>query len=680
VTTRGFPTPPGSGDVERPPVGEVVAVPNARSVPVRVRSILVPPRPYTPFVDLRVSAAPVGHLLDRRYRVEATLARGGMATVYRAVDVRLDRVVALKVMHPELAADEEFVARFIAEARSAARLSHPAVVSVFDQGEDGDAVYLAMEYIEGRTLRQVLRDQGRLSPTLALDVIDPVLAALEAAHTGGIVHRDVKPENVLVGDDGRVKVADFGLARALTNASTATRGLLLGTVNYISPEQALGEMATPRSDVYSAGVMLYELLTGRPPHTGPTDFVVVRRHIEHDVPPPSLLEPDVPPHLDALVRQATQREPAHRFTDAGEFLAAVRLAHGGLDPAVPGLEPRESAGVSVAEALTSVVPHASASAPAPIRQPRHASSVSDPIERRPPRQRSRWRGPILFMSVLLLAAGLAAGAWWYGSGRYTATPSLIDLTVDEARAAAAEEGLTVEEAGSRFSEVVDPGLVVATEPEPGERILHDGTIKIYTSQGPERYVVPDVVGMTTAEAQDALAAASIQVDEIDEEFHEEVPKGVVISQSAPPGDELRRDMSVSIAVSKGRQPIEIEDFTGRPFADAEKALTDAGFEVVAEQRADSSVPAGTVISQDPASGTGFRGDEIRLQVSGGEKLKIPVPRVVGMDVAAARLLLNALGFEVDVRNRGVGREVSAQNPRAGQLLELGSTVRLQLGR
>jgi eukaryotic-like serine/threonine-protein kinase len=640
----------------------------------------VPPRPYTPFVDLRVSAAPVGRLLDRRYRVEATLARGGMATVYRAVDVRLDRVVALKVMHPELAADEEFVARFIAEARSAARLSHPAVVSVFDQGEDGDAVYLAMEYIEGRTLRQVLRDQGRLSPTLALDLIDPVLAALDAAHTGGIVHRDVKPENVLVGDDGRVKVADFGLARALTNASTATRGLLLGTVNYISPEQALGEMATPRSDVYSAGVMLYELLTGRPPHTGPTDFVVVRRHIEHDVPPPSLLEPDVPPHLDALVRQATQREPAHRFTDAGEFLAAVRLAHGDLDPVVPGLEPRESAGVSVAEALTSVVPHASASAPAPVRQPRHASSVSDPIERRPPRQRSRWRGPILFMSVLLLAAGLAAGAWWYGSGRYTATPSLIDLTVDEARAAAAEEGLTVEEAGSRFSEVVDPGLVVATEPEPGERILHDGTIKIYTSQGPERYVVPDVVGMTTAEAEDALAAASIRVDEIDEEFHEQVPKGVVISQSAPPGDELRRDMSVSIAVSKGRQPIEIEDFTGRPFADAEKALTDAGFEVVAEQRADSSIPAGTVISQDPASGTGFRGDEIRLQVSGGEKLKIPVPRVVGMDVAAARLLLNALGFEVEVRNRGVGREVSAQNPRAGQLLELGSTVRLQLGR
>jgi eukaryotic-like serine/threonine-protein kinase len=655
-------------------------VPNARSVPVRVRSILASPRPYTPIVDLRVSPAPVGRLLDRRYRVEATIARGGMATVYRAVDVRLNRVVALKVMHPEPAADEEFVARFIAEAHSAARLSHPAVVAVFDQGEDGDAVYLAMEYVEGRNLRQVLRDQGRLSPNQALDVIDPVLAALEAAHTGGIVHRDVKPENVLVGDDGRVKVTDFGLARALTNASTATRGLLLGTVNYISPEQALGEAATPRSDVYSAGVMLYELLTGRPPHTGPTDFVVVRRHIEQDVPAPSLLERDVPAHVDALVRRATQREPARRFADAGQFLAALRLAQEDLDPAVPGLEPRESAGVSVAEALTSVVPHASASAPAPVRNPRHASSVPDPIERRLPRQRSRWRGPVLFVSVLLLAAGLAAGAWWYGAGRYTVTPSLIDLTVDEAHAAAEEEGLTVVEGGSRFSEVVDPGLVVATDPEPGERILHDGTIKIFTSQGPERYVVPDVVGMTTAEAEEAFAAAGIPLGEIDEEFHEEVPKGVVISQSAPPGEELRRDTSVSIAVSKGRQPIEIEDFTGRPFAEAEKALTDAGFEVVAEQRADGSVPPGTVISQDPASGTGFRGDEIRLQVSGGEKLKIPVPRVVGMDVAAARILLTALGFEVEIRNEGVGREVSAQNPRAGQLRELGSTVRLRLGR
>jgi beta-lactam-binding protein with PASTA domain/serine/threonine protein kinase len=644
-------------------------------------------------VDLHVSPAPVGLLLDGRYRVEATLARGGMATVYRAVDIRLDRVVALKVMHPELAADEVFVARFITEARSAARLSHPAVVSVFDQGEDSGTVYLAMEYVEGRTLRQVLRDLGRLSPAHALDVIDPVLAALHAAHIAGIVHRDVKPENVLVADDGRVKVADFGLARALTDASTVTRGLLLGTVNYISPEQALGEAATPRSDVYAAGVMLYELLTGRPPHAGPTDFVVVRRHIEEDVPTPSHVEPSVPMRLDALVQRATQREPQRRFADAGEFLAEVRLIQGGLDAPAPGLEPREAAGVSVAEALTSIVDYPATEPPdTPLNQrsatltpARHrrtpkATDASSQTRPRPSATLRRWRGPILFVSVLLLAAALAAGAWWYGAGRYTTTPSLIDLTVDEARAVAAEEGLTVVEAGSRYSEVVDSGRVVATEPGPGERILHDATIEMFTSRGPERYVVPELVGKTVAEAKETLAAADIPVGEIAEEFHDEVPEGVVISQSIPAGDELRRDTTVSIVVSKGRQPIEIEDFTGRPLSEAEQALTAAGFQVVVEERTEPAVPPGTVISQDPSGGTGFRGDEIRLQVSADNTLRIPVPDVVGMDVAAARILLSAVGFEVEVKGRGFGREVVAQNPQAGELRELGSKVRLQLGR
>jgi beta-lactam-binding protein with PASTA domain/serine/threonine protein kinase len=654
----------------------------------------VQPPPYTPLVGLHVSPAPVGLLLDGRYRVEASIARGGMATVYRALDIRLDRLVALKVMHPELAADEDFVARFITEARSAARLSHPAVVSVFDQGEDGETVYLAMEYVEGRTLRQVLRDHGRLSPAHALDVIDPVLAALQAAHAAGIVHRDVKPENVLVGDDGRVKVADFGLARALTDASTVTRGLLLGTVNYISPEQSLGEPATPRSDVYSAGVMLYELLTGRPPHTGPTDFVVVRSHIEEDVPAPSLVESAVPTRLDVLVQRATQREPRRRFADAGEFLAEVRLAQNGFDPLVPGLEPRESAGVSVAEALTSIVdypaveqtrttgpsPRPGALTPPPHGHPPQAADVSSPARHRPAPKRNQWRGPMLLVSVLLLAAALATGAWWYGSGRYTTVPSLIDLTVDQARAAAAQEGLTVVEGESRFSEVVEPGHVVATEPGPGERIMHDGTIAIFISRGPERYVVPELVGKTAAEAEEALTAAGIAVGEIGEEFHDEVAQGLVISQSVPAGDELRRDMTVSIVVSKGRQPIEIEDFTGRPLAEAEQALTAAGFKVVVDERADPSIPVGTVISQEPSAGTGFRGDEIRLQVSADRKLRIPVPDVVGMDVAAARLLLGAVGFEVEVRNPGSGREVAAQSPRAGQLRELGSTVRLELRR
>ncbi|RIQ13198.1 protein kinase domain-containing protein, partial [Jiangella rhizosphaerae] len=316
-------------------------------------------------MDLSVSDAPVGRLLDGRYRIEALLARGGMATVYKATDTRLDRPVALKIMHAELAADDDFVARFINEARAVAQLSDPNVVNVFDQGEDDGAVYLAMEYIHGRTLRDVLHERGRLGADLALEVTESVLSALAAAHRAGIVHRDVKPENVLVGNDGRVKVADFGLARANSTSSKTTRGLL-GTVSYISPEQALGERATPRSDVYSAGIMLYELLTGKTPHEGPTDFVIVRSHIDDDVPPPSEAVP-LPPAVDDLVLTATAREPRLRYADAEAFLAAVRSARATIaglplpapadDPELSDVhaEPRDSAGVTLDEALGGTV-------------------------------------------------------------------------------------------------------------------------------------------------------------------------------------------------------------------------------------------------------------------------------------------------------------------------------------
>jgi serine/threonine-protein kinase len=641
-------------------------------------------------VDTHVYDAPVGRFLDGRYRVEATLARGGMATVYRALDTRLDRVVALKVMHPELAVDDEFVARFIGEARSAAQLAHPAVVAVFDQGEDDGAVFLAMEYIEGRTLRQVLRDRGRLAPDHALDLIEPVLAALGAAHAAGIVHRDVKPENVLVGDDGRVKVADFGLARALSDASTATRGLLLGTVNYISPEQALGEGATPRSDVYSAGVMLYEMLTGVAPHTGATDFVVVRSHIENDVPAPSSVQPGVPRSVDELVRRATSRDPMRRFGDGADFSDAVRHVRAVTGAAVPGLESRDVAGVTVAEALTTAAGPADTArrissttvippGPGPVRRPtgREAGHAAG---RRQARPRRSWRGPLAFTLVLLLALAAAVAAWWYGTGRYTATPSLLNVTVAEARAIAEAEGLTVVEAGEQYSEVVAAGLVAATEPGPGERILRDDAIRLTISLGPERYEVPDLVGLTREEAEQALAAAHIGLGEVDEAFDEEVPKNVVISQGVDAGDLVRRDATVSITVSKGREVIPIEDFTGRPADEAERALSDAGFEVSVERSFDDKVPAGVVIRQEPSSGTGYRGDKVQLEVSTGSRGdKIEVPSVVGMDVDQARQLLEELGFRVQVRG-GIfgGRQVQSQNPEAGQVRERGTVVRLNL--
>src|SRR6266568_1456812 len=278
----------------------------------------------------------IGRVLDRRYHVRSRIAHGGMATVYLATDTRLDRQVALKVMHAELARDADFVHRFIGEAKSVARLSHQNVVAVFDQGADGPFLYLAMEYVPGRTLKEVLRDSGRFPPATALEIMTGVLDGLAAAHASGMVHRDVKPENVLLTADGRIKVADFGLARAQSAAGHTRAGLLIGTVAYVSPEQVTGGSTGPGGDVYSAGVMLFELLTGRLPFTGDTPLSVAYQHVNQDVPAPSALVPGIPEAVDQLVLAATSRDPARRPADAGEFGRAVRGGRGGGGSALRG--------------------------------------------------------------------------------------------------------------------------------------------------------------------------------------------------------------------------------------------------------------------------------------------------------------------------------------------------------
>ncbi|HSI93935.1 MAG TPA: Stk1 family PASTA domain-containing Ser/Thr kinase [Jiangellaceae bacterium] len=641
-------------------------------------------------MDVSVSDAPVGRLVDGRYRVEAPLARGGMATVYRALDTRLERAVALKVMHPELAIDDEFVARFIGEARSAARLSHPNVVGVFDQGEDAGSVFLAMEYIEGRTLRQVLRDRGPLAPSQALDVFEPVLAALTAAHEAGIVHRDIKPENVLVGENGRVKVADFGLARALSDSGAETRGLLLGTVNYISPEQAVGEPATPRSDVYSAGIMLYELLTGEAPHSGPTDFVVVRSHIDDDVPPPSDIEPGIPPVIDNLVLRATARDPHQRFADASEFAVAAEIARELVGPSVEGLDPRESAGVSMSEALsaprsladldpdddarwhTSVMPVPRPEPESPPsrgdRSPPPGHRQRRPEARRVARRRRRWVGPLLLVVGLLLAGGVAAGAWWLGDGRYANVPALVDLTYAEAEQRADEAGLRLRQGGTEPSERIEAGRVVRTEPETGDRVLRGQYVTVITSAGAERFAVPELRGKSQEEAEELLAAANL-VAEIDERYDERVDEGFVIDQGIAPGQELRAGEQVPVYVSLGREPIEIIDFTGQDAAEAERVLGEAGFDVIRAERPHDDVRPGIVISQEPRSGDGYRGDEISLVVA-AERAEISVPDLRGQHVDEAERILREAGFtniKIEER-RAIFRQriVVDQRPRPGR--------------
>ena len=287
-------------------------------------------------MDTTLARPPVGQLLDGRYRVESHIARGGMATVYLGTDTRLDRTVALKIMHAELANDEDFVRRFVGEARSVARLSHPNVVAVYDQGADGRTLYLAMEYVPGRTLRDLLNERGHLGPRAALDIMDGVLAGLAAAHDAGLAHRDVKPENVLLTEAHSVKVADFGLARLLSGASHTKTGMIIGTAAYLAPEQVAGGTADARTDVYAAGIMLFELLTGAQPHTGDSPLAVAYQHVNAVVPAPSSLAPSLPAALDTLVALATSRDPGLRPADAGQFLHAVTEVRQGLpitDPA-----------------------------------------------------------------------------------------------------------------------------------------------------------------------------------------------------------------------------------------------------------------------------------------------------------------------------------------------------------
>lgn len=638
----------------------------------------------------------IGRLLDGRYRIAARIARGGMAGVYEAHDLRLDRTVAVKVMHSGLGDDAAFAARFVREARAAARLSHPNVVSVYDQGDDDGTLFLAMELVPGHTLRDTVSAESPMAPRRALAMLEPVLAALAAAHRAGLVHRDVKPENVLIAPDGTVKVADFGLARAVTAETQHTStGVLIGTVSYIAPEIVTEGRADARADVYSAGVLLYELLTGQKPHAGETPIAVAYKHVHEDVPPPSAQVPGLPPYVDALVARATARDPGLRPADAGVLLRQVQrvaaaLAEGLADDAdltadlTPPVARFEDTRPEERPARTVAVPRP-ATEPTPVPMPvTRPAPVPVPMPVPMPTLASartrRRRGPLVFLLALLLAAGLGGGAWWFGYARYTPTPGVLGL----AEAAAVERleaaGLEVELADPAYSDTVEAGLVLRTDPEPGERVLDGGTVTVTLSQGPEVYEIPDLAGKTLDQAQDALLALKMTYGKGVERWSETVPAGQVIRTEPPAGTVLRPGTTVDVFVSKGRQPIEITDWAGKSAAEAAQALGDAGLNVVTDEQYDNAVPAGVVISQSPNTGTLYRGDTVSLLVSLGPEL-VEVPSLKAWGVEAAKAELEKLGFKVKERKAdayiGVGY-VWSTDPPAGERIPKGSTVTLYL--
>ncbi|MET9723947.1 Stk1 family PASTA domain-containing Ser/Thr kinase [Streptomyces zaomyceticus] len=626
----------------------------------------------------------VGRLLDGRYRVDARIAVGGMATVYRAVDTRLDRVLALKVMHPALATDAAFVERFIREAKSVARLSHPNVVGVFDQGAEGAYVYLAMEYVAGCTLRDVLRERGALAPRAALDILEPVLAALGAAHRAGFVHRDMKPENVLIGDDGRVKVADFGLVRAVGSA-TATTGSVLGTVSYLAPEQIEHGTADTRADVYACGVVLYEMLTGGKPHSGDTPAQVLYQHLNTDVPAPSATVPGLAPELDELVAAATARNPEVRPHDAVALLALLREARAGLgDEQLDAVPPQalSEAPRDTAEDRTSVIARP-VPAEADAGQVLHTNRL--PAPEAPPSGRRGFRrrppnGPLALVIGVLLALGLGAGVWYINSGQFTRVPAVLGQTEAAATKRVTDAGLEVGTTKRAFSDVYERGTVMASDPAPGERLRGNGTVTLTLSRGPEIVKVPNLKNKPLAEAKRALEEEGLAAGVITTAFSDTVAQGSVISSDPEPGTDRAPDSAVALVVSKG-SPIDVPDVTGETVADATAALQEAGLEVVvAPERIDSPEDAGSVAAQSLAEGSrAAEGDTITLTVSKGPKL-VEVPDVTGETTDDARTALEEAGFEVEVKKSFpyLGDTVASQSVEGGSTAPEGSTVTITI--
>lgn len=625
-----------------------------------------------------------GTVLDGRYQVGPVLARGGMSTVYRGTDTRLDRPVAIKVMDPRFTGDPVFVHRFEREARAAARLHHPGVVGVYDQGidrsPDGDHVFLVMELVDGGTLRDLLHERGALPVPLALSVAGQVLSALAAAHREGLVHRDVKPENVLIGPGGAVKVADFGLVRAAAEASTSTGDVILGTVAYLSPEQVATGAADARSDVYAAGIVLFEMLTGHPPYTGDTALSVAYRHVNDDVPEPGALAPGgtVPRRLDELVVRATRRDPLERPADASAFLLElqrVRSEEGiprvpvPVPTGVPDTEPIGAGGRGTRSMTRTDMPEGAPGPPwgTPLPPDRARSDGED-------LHRQRIRGRRAFITwvlvILLLAGAIGTAAWWLGTGRWTSVPDVVGLD-----RAAVETALDRASLGAEITsdhhDTVPPGLAIGSDPETGARAVRGSDVAVVLSLG--RPVVPDLPGGTRVdEAEQIVTEADLRPirDAAAVEFSDTVPEGAVIGLRPAPGTVLTVGAPVSLVISRGPAPIDVPDVRGLSEADATAALSDAGLTVARVQRRfDSGVDGGNAIGTEPGAGEATtRGTDVTLLVS----TALVVPDVVGTAREDALATLADAGFAPRETGEGAGTagaSVSSIDPRPGSRVD-----------
>ena len=585
-----------------------------------------------------------------------------MATVYLATDQRLERLVAVKIMHGHLADDSTFKERFIQEARSAARLAHPNVVNVFDQGQDADSAYLVMEYLPGITLRDLLQEYGALTSAQTIDIVEALLSGLAAAHRAGIVHRDLKPENVLLADDGRIKIGDFGLARAAT-AATATGAALLGTIAYLSPELVTRGIADTRSDIYAVGIMLFEMLTGEQPFKGEQPMQIAYQHANDSVPAPSGTNPRVPAELDELVLWATARNPEDRPADARALLEQVQETARNLETSLTGTGPQKTLAFTsplttradTAETQVLGMPGTVAVA-APAPSPAASSATGELARAAAPRRRRGW----ILLAVVLALAALAAGAgWWFGAGpgAQATISDVRGLSVDEAVLALEEEGVLVgSERGEDYDPEVPVGLVAGTDPPAGEVVARDAPVQIILSLGREPTIVPAVIGAPEADARLALDEAGLlTAEDTIPQFDAGVPDGSVIAivtladdsteTALAEGSESFVGTSVSLVVSAGPVP----EVVGLAASDAIREFESRGLiaTVGGEPVFNNDIGVDSVVSIAGPEGVIRPGASFTLTVSKGPDL-VTVPDVVGSTINEAIAALRDAGFELVV--------------------------------
>lgn len=615
-----------------------------------------------------------------------------MATVYVATDLRLERRIALKVMHAHLSDDSAFQSRFIQEARAAARLADPHVVNVFDQGQDGELAYLVMEYLPGITLRELLREQKRLTIPQTITIMDAILAGLSAAHRAAIVHRDVKPENVLLAEDGRIKIGDFGLARA-TTANTATGQQLLGTIAYLAPELVTRGTADARSDIYALGIMLYEMLVGEQPYKGEQPMQIAFQHATESVPRPSVRNPSVPEQLDELVLWATEKSPDDRPDDAQQMLERLREIERdlGIAPtAARATAPQHSHGDSgdLTKVMPGTMPIADPTAPVPA-----TLDNATLLRRRASKRRAR--GAFLLALVLLLAVLAGGVGWWFGSGpgSLIAVPAVAGGTYDAAAATLTEAGFVPTQKDA-FSIDIPAGTVIETDPAEGARLDKGASVSVIVSAGPASHTLDPLNGRAEQDARDYLAGLNVNVTDTSLLLFSDADAGIVINASVTPraggesyvcgdGCEIFEDDTVELFVSAGEFP----DVAGMSVDKATSTLTDKGLTVTADPQYvfSDSVSKDVVIGvADRAEEGNWRpGDSVQLIVSKGPEL-FPVPDVSGKTLNEAKKILSDKGFKStyaawgDLPGFAEMAKVTGQDPGSDKSLPRGGTVNLSI--